>query len=75
MVVELFDRITVDGLSIDGTMMALSILLNRAIAGCVTFDGMTVTGASFDRMTSFLSVLAFARLDAAELWLAGVHKD
>ncbi len=69
-----FDRMTVVGLLFDRTMKTLSVLLDRAIAGCVTFDGMTVTGASFDRMTS-LSILACRRLDAAELRLAGVCED
>jgi len=72
---ESSNRMTVVGLLFNRTMKALSVLLDRAIAGCVTFDGMTVTGASFDRMTSTLSVLAWRRLDAAEWRLAGVCED
>jgi len=63
---------TVVGLSFDGTMKALDVLLDGVAAVCVTFNGMTVTGVSFDRMMPTLSVLACRRLDAAELWLAGI---
>jgi len=66
---------TVVGLLSDGTMMALDVSLDRAIMVRMTFDRMRVTGESFDRMTLTLSILACRRLDAAELWLAGVCED
>jgi len=72
---ESFNGITVVGLSFNGTMMALGVSLDRVIVVCMTFDRMTVTGAPFDRMMSTLSILACRRLDAAELWLAGVLED
>ena len=68
---ESSDRMTVVGLSFDGTMMALDVLLNRAIVVCVAFNRMTVMGASFNRMMLTLSILACRRLDAAGMRLAG----
>jgi len=41
--------------------------LDQATVVEESFDGITVTDVSFDRMTLFLSVLACVRLDAAEL--------
>ncbi len=51
------------------------MLLDGVTAVCMTFNRMTVMGASFDRMTSALSIVACRRLDAADLLLAGVLED
>jgi len=72
---ESSNRMTVIGLLSNRMMMALCILLNRAIVMCMTFDSMALTGALFERLTSTLSIIACRRLDAAELWLAEVFED
>jgi len=68
---ESFDGITVVGLSFNGIMKVLGVLLDGVTDACMTFNRMTVTVASFNRMASFLSVLVCRRLDAVGLRLAG----